>query len=431
MTSTSSDRFALAVVASLAFVLRVVPFFGPEGAWTYRVDYDEGVYFSAASLLLKGFVPYRDFVFVHPPGVLLWLSATSAWTASFIGVDGAFTLARWLSAGVGVLNLVLVWAVTLEWSRSRWGALFAAFVYATYPEIVQVERGPFIEPLLNASVLAMALAVMQRRFKTAAVLAGVAMVFKLWAALWIVGALWALPDHKERLRFMLISGGVFVGALLPFAVFAPREFIHQTLLFHLHRPPDGVARLARVEQIVALRHLASPLLAIASLFTARHKLLTTAWVLTLVSFFATSAWWSQYNAHLVASEAVLAGGFVSWALRQKDIVGRGFLFAGGVFLCISLFHVIKRIPNRGEDHLALAHLKLPADQCVFAFEPSWMLAAGRLPTKPLVVDSYAMSLMKRELVGLDDCEWVALGVRGKKQLSPEQRARLRGHVVFE
>lgn len=431
MTSTSSDRFALAVVASLAFVLRVVPFFGPEGAWTYRVDYDEGVYFSAASLLTKGFLPYRDFVFVHPPGILLFLAGTSAWTASLVGVDGAFALARWLASGIGVLNVVLVWGVTLEWSRSRWASLFAAFVYATYPEIVQVERGPFIEPLLNASVLSMTLMVMHRRYRAAAVLAGVALAFKLWAALWIVGALWALPDARERVRFTLVSAGVFFAAVLPFALLAPLELVRETLLFHFGRPPDGVPRLQRFEQIVALRHLASPLLALASTFTMRHRVVTTAWVLTLVSFFATSAWWSQYNAHLVASEAVLAGAFVSWVLKEKDIAGRGFLFAGAVFLVISLVHVIKRIPNRGEDHLALARLKLPADACVFAFEPSWLLAAGRLPTKPLVVDSYAMALMKRELEGLDDCEWVALGARGRRQLTPGQRSRLRGHVVLE
>ncbi|MGV3619413.1 MAG: hypothetical protein ACO1OB_01275 [Archangium sp.] len=431
MTSTSSDRFALAVVASLAFVLRVIPFFGADGPWTYRVDYDEGVYFSAASLFVNGFVPYRDFVFVHPPGIVLFLASTSAWTASFIGVDGAFAFARWLASGIGVVNVVLVWAVTLEWSRSRWAALFAAFVYATYPEIVQVERGPFIEPLLNASVLAMTLSVMTKQFRLAALLAGVAMVFKLWAAMWIVGALWALPNHRERLRFILISAGVFFAAVLPFAALAPSEFAKQTLLFHFGRPPDGFPRLQRFEQIVALRHLASPILAIASLFTMRNRIVTTAWVLTLISFFATAAWWSQYNAHLVASEAVLAGAFVSWVLKEKDIAGRGFLFAGAVFLVISLFFVIKRIPNRGEDHLALRRMNLPKDQCVFAFEPSWLLAAGRLPTKPLVVDSYAMALMKRELVGLDECEFVAMGVRGKKQLTPEQRARLKGQLVLE
>ncbi|PZR11464.1 MAG: hypothetical protein DI536_17715 [Archangium gephyra] len=431
MTSTSSDRFALAVVASLAFVLRVVPFFGAEGPWTYRVDYDEGVYFTAASLLLKGFMPYRDFVFVHPPGIVLFLAGTSAWSSVLVGVDGAFALARWIASGLGVLNVVLVWAVTLEWSRSRWAALFAAFVYATYPEIVQVERGPFIEPLLNACVLAMTLSVMTKRFRLAAVLAGVAMAFKLWAAMWIVGALWALPDNRERVRFTLLSAGVFFAAVLPFALLAPVEFVKQTLFFHFGRPPDGFPRLQRFEQIVALRHLASPILATASLFIIRHRIVTTAWVLTLISFFATAAWWSQYNAHLVASEAVLAGAFVSWVLKEKDIAGRGFLFAGAVFLCISLFFVIKRIPNRGEDHLALARMNLPKDQCVFSFEPSWMLAAGRLPTRPLVVDSYAMALMKRELDGIEDCEWVAMGVRGKKQLTPEQRSRLRGRVVLE
>ena len=37
----------------------------------YPMDYDEGVYSSAAPLLLRGDLPYRDFIFVHPPGSLL------------------------------------------------------------------------------------------------------------------------------------------------------------------------------------------------------------------------------------------------------------------------------------------------------------------------------------------------------------------------
>ena len=62
MTGTSSSRLALAAVVLGAFVLRVLPFLGPDGTWGGRLDYDEGVYFSAASYLLQGVLPWRDFV---------------------------------------------------------------------------------------------------------------------------------------------------------------------------------------------------------------------------------------------------------------------------------------------------------------------------------------------------------------------------------
>ena len=68
--------WVLAVLAVGAWVLRVLPFFNRHGAFGYPVDYDEGVYFSASALLFRGELPYRDFVFVHPPGaLLLWAPA--------------------------------------------------------------------------------------------------------------------------------------------------------------------------------------------------------------------------------------------------------------------------------------------------------------------------------------------------------------------
>lgn len=138
MTGTSSSRrtqVALAAIALGAFVLRVFPFFGTAGAWSYRVDYDEGVYFSAASMLLEGVLPYRDFVFVHPPGIVVFLALTSAWTHSFLGVDGAFALSRWIAAAIGAVNVLLVARlVPRSPGTVPWGALFAAAFYATYPD---------------------------------------------------------------------------------------------------------------------------------------------------------------------------------------------------------------------------------------------------------------------------------------------------------
>ncbi|HZI02713.1 MAG TPA: hypothetical protein VEZ71_01760, partial [Archangium sp.] len=146
--------WVLAVMAVGAWVLRVLPFFNRHGAFGYPVDYDEGVYFTASALLFQGVLPYRDFIFVHPPGSLLLWSPAAALAS---GWDAAtcFVLARWLAAGVGALNVFLVGRLALR----AWGpgaGVVAALVYATYPELVGVERGPFLEPVLNLACLAMA-----------------------------------------------------------------------------------------------------------------------------------------------------------------------------------------------------------------------------------------------------------------------------------
>ncbi len=466
MTGTSSsrrrDQVALAVIALGAFLLRVFPFFGPDGAWGYRVDYDEGVYFSAAAVLFEGALPYRDYVFVHPPGQLLFLALTSAWTHSFVGVDGAFALSRWIAALLGTINVLLVAKLVWRWPK---GALFAAAFYATYPELVQVERGPFLEPLLNLVCLSLAIAVVNaetsaRRLRWvyfAGALAGLAVSIKLWAVLWALGALWALTSFATRRELLVFIGAALLACgliVLPFALQAPSSFVTEVGLFHLWRPPDGFTdRLSRFGQIVALRHLLSPLLAASMVvllisrranWTVTTRVVVTAWVLTLAAFFAPGSYWSQYNAHLIASEAVLAGALLGWGLPQLQARFRAL--ASAVVLAglgVSVFQCVVRA--RGDQqHLLLARSPLKSSpDCVFTFEPSWSLAAGRLPPRTFV-DNYAHQLlgavsggtrfassdaafgsMSAPLEVIDQCRSVILGDRGRRQLSPELLTRLR------
>ena len=80
-----------------ALLIRVLPR-GLSGA----VDYDEGVYIEAAWALRHGFLPWRDFVFVHPPGILLWLAPLTVG-----GPKLALLLGRLGSALAGATNVVL------------------------------------------------------------------------------------------------------------------------------------------------------------------------------------------------------------------------------------------------------------------------------------------------------------------------------------
>lgn len=486
MTGTSSSRrsqLLLLGVALGAFLLRVFPFFGPDGAWSYRVDYDEGVYFSAASWLLEGALPYRDFVFVHPPGMLLFLSLTSAWTHSLLGVDGAFTLSRWIAAALGSINVLLVARLVLRWddgrpTGARWGAIAAAALYATYPELVEVERGPFLEPLLNLVCLGLAVAVVQasvsphrrRWLVLAGVLGGLAVSIKLWAAVWVLGALWGVASFSGRRGALLFLGGVvasFALVVSPFALASPAAFVEQVGLFHLWRPPDGLtSRLSRFEQIFALRHLVSPVLAITmaaalvfrrGAWTVTGRVVASAWGLTLAAFFASAGYWSQYNAHLIASEAVLAGAMLNhlFALDPvdapaprrplRDVLVLVSLPALVVSLGISFTHALRRASGTTE-HLALSRSPLRGvSDCVFTFEPGWSLAAGRLPPRvggALVIDNYGQQLLSAVSRGqrfpdaasafavgheplpvLEQCRYVVLGARGDRQLSAELRAR--------
>jgi hypothetical protein len=117
------------------------------------VNYDEGVYLTGSALLGRGFLPYRDFVFVHPPALLLFLLPLTA----LAHVDPATLLiwGRFLAVGLGALNTLLVGTVALR-AFGPLAGVAAALLYATHPETVHEERGPFLEPVLNALCLAMA-----------------------------------------------------------------------------------------------------------------------------------------------------------------------------------------------------------------------------------------------------------------------------------
>src|SRR3982750_2171102 len=97
---------ALGLIALGGWVLRAAPLLRTGGALGFPIDYDEGVYFAASALLFKGILPYRDFVFVHPPGLLYFLGLTSMFGA------GGFAAARVVATIVGAINIFLVgWIV--------------------------------------------------------------------------------------------------------------------------------------------------------------------------------------------------------------------------------------------------------------------------------------------------------------------------------
>src|ERR1700691_2198007 len=69
--------------------------------------YDSGVYFTASFHLVTGTLPYRDFTFVQPPGILLLISPVTL-LSRVIGSHDGYTVARVVSALVTALNAGLL-----------------------------------------------------------------------------------------------------------------------------------------------------------------------------------------------------------------------------------------------------------------------------------------------------------------------------------
>ena len=435
-------RLLLVVVATttlLAGALRLFPLLPGGAPGLYPLDYDEGVYSAAAGLFARGDLPYHDFVFVHPPGLLYLLSPLG-------GLEPATALQaeRLVMVLVGMASCALVGVL----AGRRWGVAAAAVataVYATFPEAVHAEHGVFLEPFLTLFSLA-AVACWLRTDSprpipprsdsprgargshgwavAAGVSAGVALTVKLWAVAVVVAILLAPADRDRRsgyARFLLGLLGTVALLWLPLLLPGPSRLFEQVVGFHLGRPEDGVVglgeRLAQIfagATIVETRHLVAAVLAVAGLFVVfgrsrgdRLGRVAAAWFgITVAMFVMSTTYWPQYNAALAPSMSLLAGAAGSAVASALRRAGPARLMAGlaAAVIVLGLGKAAARSAldgqRRSTEQAAIAadvERLVPRDACVVAFEPGWLIAANRLPLagprSVLGVDPYGAHLL--------------------------------------
>jgi hypothetical protein len=446
---------ALIAVAAGGLLLRLVPLLRSGGPLAMPVDYDEAVYFSASALLFKGVLPYRDFVFVHPPGLAYFLGLTSAF-----GANG-FAAARIVATLVGAINIWLVGRIVMRAAGTS-GGLVAATLYATYPDVVIVERGPYLEPVLNLACLAMALLWLapRPRAKLAGIACGFACATKVLGGIWFVAALAAARAKSDVARFIAFGAVAGLALLAPFLFRTPHPFLEQTLSFHAWRPPDGtMGALPRLAEIANSGHVAATILAVIGLFAVRRRearFFAVAALLIVAAFLTSSTYWSQYNSHLAAAQCILAGFGAAMVLgRLRDAVGTVAAIAVAI---PSLLYALPAARARAPETLDVGNSirqLVPPNDCVFSFDPIDTLASGRLPPHgdgaPVIVDSYGAQLLAAVRHGarfpdagaafrspssqpdirarLERCRFAVLGWRGNWQMSDDTRAWFNGHFV--
>lgn len=482
----------LLVIAAGGLALRLASLFAPGGPLASPTGYDDGVYFSASALLLKGVLPYRDFVFVHPPGVLYFFTLTSWWPDP----AAAFAAARVLACVVGAINIVLVGKLASR-AAGPFAGVVAAALYAVYPDAVVAERSAYLEPALNLFCLASALVWLRGRGHgwLAGVLCGAACAMKFWGGIWVIASVASAPRGRFRSDVPRFIGGASMAGLLllaPLALPALRNFIDQTLLFQVSRPPDGLLGLGpRMKEILHGGHLAATLLAAIAIVamlvsairrrgvTREERYFTIAVLLTIAGFAASSSYWNHYNSHLAASQCVLAGLGAAALVRllerralspaqrleaeHRRAESPSLQSAGVAVLIIALQlpsfrETVRRSHDRELPILAgrdAIRKVVPPHESVFSFDPTWTLAAGRLPPHgdwaPVVVDSYGAMLLDAVQSGgpyrdtssafqgvqpqaevrsrLAASRFAMLGWRGSWQLNGENRAWFAAHFL--
>jgi alpha-1,2-mannosyltransferase len=254
----AAPRVLLAVVCVTAVVVRLRPLLIGAGLESYG-RYDDGVYYSASDALTFGRLPYRDFVLLHPPGILLVLvpfAMLGRLTSDPVGM----ATARVAFIAIGALNAALVTMFARRWGGRS--AVAAGLLYACWLPAVYSEQSTLLEPLGGTALLvALLLLVNTKEPPTprAEVLAGVALglacAMKIWyVAPWGVVILCLLAARKRSTALRLLVGGAAALALvlLPFFALAPTRMYDMVIRDQLLRPDAATSRITRLSSIVGL-----------------------------------------------------------------------------------------------------------------------------------------------------------------------------------
>ena len=281
------------------------------------VEYDDGVYLGAALRLLHGAMPYKDYAFVQPPGIVV-VALPGALIGSLTSQVNGLVAARVLSVLASTACIPL--AGRLVRHRGAIACAATAGLLAVYPADVLSGRTLLLEPWMNlACLLAANLAFRDGRLKSPAWLAwagvafGCGVAIKFWAAapaavlLAVCLIARPAPGASRVRRAGALAGGAVGGfAVLagPFALAAPSAFIHQTLLYQASRVGTPTPRSLRLAHITGLIDILGRNGKVAAPGTTTHSL------------FAMGA---EASTHIVA---------VGWTAYAAAAVGIAFIAAG-------------------------------------------------------------------------------------------------------
>lgn len=210
------DAFALIV---FAFLIRLISLFY-AGGFDSVLGYDDGVYYSASTALNHRLIPYRDFVLVHPPGILYLLSPF-VWISHFTTDAFGFYLARIFFMVVGALSTWMIYRIGSRWSRGA--GIAAALFYAVWTPVVRIERTPYLEGLgILCTLIALYILLEKKNPRrdnvTIGVLLGVATTIKIWYAIPVVVViLWLLLQRE--LKKALIIGATSLATFATFSAY--------------------------------------------------------------------------------------------------------------------------------------------------------------------------------------------------------------------
>lgn len=306
-----------------------------------RSSYDPFVYYGAAAAFTTGHLPYRDFLLLHPPGILLVL-APFALLGAVAGDPTGMAAARLAFMAMGGASAALIYVVL---RRRRVAAVTGALLYAVWFPAFYVERDVRLEAVATVLLL-LSLVVVERlgdvrhRLRWAAIagaLVGFTVVVKVWGVLPVaVVVVWLALRHGLRVAAAALAGaaGIVVAVVAPFLAAAPNLFA-MVVLDQVGRPRSPLPWQHRLQAILGLgpvpQESVLPWLVVAGCLTlvalvlgllSRQGRLHVALALAGgVALFAAPAWYPHYAAFVAAPLCLLygnaAGIMIGWVRSQR------------------------------------------------------------------------------------------------------------------
>jgi alpha-1,2-mannosyltransferase len=321
---------AVVVIFTVAFVARLSPTLRGSGLFGINF-YDDGVHYAAATGLMHGQLPYRDFLLLHPPGIVLAL-APFAGLAYLVGDARGFALARLAFMALGGVNALLV-------SRflrpvGTYAAWLGGLFYALFWPAIYSEHTVLLEGLANTCLLVALLLIVpvarDARPSTAKLLIagaalGFAMTIKIWGIVPILvlfGWLVVRFDFRRALLFLAGAAALTTAVCLPFFVAAPATMWRMVVLDQIQRNDSGLMFWERVNEIAGL-----------TLYRPPQALNLAVVLASLGLLAATIAAWSYRRTRtavlLILSLGILMMTTPSWFVHYAALTAAVFAIAVG------------------------------------------------------------------------------------------------------
>ncbi|MGB7964379.1 MAG: hypothetical protein WCF12_15665 [Propionicimonas sp.] len=363
------------------------------------------MYYTASVGFAHGQLPYRDFLLLHPPGIVLAL-APFAWVGGVIGDFKATVLSQVTFMLLGAASAVLVsWMLR----SSGWAAsLVGGLVYAVALPSVYAESSTWLEaPGSFFMLLGMALIITVppdrpltvKRVLIAGIALGISPTFKIWT---IVPALavvaWLLfTRHWSVAAWTSLGGSIGIGGvMLPFFASAPMAMWQMVVTDQLGRPVVRPNPAMRMDMILGFRldeeAVWSPrlialcaVLVVAALIALASRVGRFAVVMsgvTITVLLASPSWYNHYPTLATGPLAMVVGvafGLVAGSLpRARWTVPLAVALVVATLAGYTSEVVVYRRKAAVFDAAALAQVATDRPGCVTANLPIALINNGLL-----------------------------------------------------